>query len=270
MNRAQLFPVDGHVHFHSLERVAPTLDAAAANFAAVSGVRTGLLGAILLVEAAGERVFEQLTHGDVTGGWSFGRVPAEPQSLIAQSGNSRIAVICGRQIRCARGLEVLALGTVARFPEGEGLEATIEHVHSAGVLAAVPWGFGKWTGGRGNQVRELFQRRAPDWVFVGDNGGRIEWLGLPALLRMASETGFRVLPGTDPFPFGGDHRRVGGFGFFAATAPDPEHPWTDLRACLESQAVSPPAYGKALNPARFVVNQFWIQVHNRMHRKAAA
>jgi len=165
---------------------------------------------------------------------------------------------------------VLALGTVARFPEGEPLEATVDRVQAAGTLAAVPWGFGKWTGQRGAQVRQLFGQRAPDSLFVGDNGGRVELLGLPALVRTARDAGFRVLPGTDPFPFGGDHRRVGGFGFTVGVDPDPERPWSDLRACLEAGAGSPLAYGRALDPLRFVFNQAWIQVHNRMKPKAAA
>lgn len=270
MNGRLALPVDGHVHFHRLEQVGPTLDAAAENFARFCGARTGWLGAILLVEAAGERVFERLLDSRSAGPWQFARVPAEPQTLIAQTGSAKIAVVCGRQVRCARGLEVLALGTVARFKEGQPLDETIEHVQAAGSLAAVPWGFGKWTGARGRQVHELFLHRPPASIFVGDNGGRIEWLGLPALVRTASEAGFRILPGTDPFPFGGDHRRVGAFGFVAAVEPSLECPWTDLRTWLEAQVASPPAYGRALNPARFIVNQVWIQVHNRIHRKAAA
>jgi hypothetical protein len=264
------FPVDGHVHFHRPECVGPTLDAAAANFARVSGRASGLVGAVLLVEAARENVYAQLAEAGELGGWRFSPVAAEPQSLVASRGRRQVAVVCGRQIRCARGLEVLALGTVDRFPEGESLEATVDHVRAAGVLAAVPWGFGKWTGQRGAQVRRLFEQRPPDSMFVGDNGGRVEQLGLPELIRTARDAGFRVLPGTDPFPFGGDHHRVGGFGFAADFEPDLEHPWAELRTWLEARAASPAAYGRALGPFRFVFNQAWIQVYNRMKPKAAA
>ena len=264
------FPVDAHVHFHHPSRVGLTLDAAAANFSRVSGRASGLLGAVLLVESARENVYAQLADAGEVGGWRFASVAAEPQTLLAAAGDARIAVVCGRQVRCARGLEVLALGTVERFPEGEPLEATVDRVWAAGVLAAVPWGFGKWTGQRGAQVRELFRQRSPDLLFVGDNGGRVELLGLPELVRTARDSGFRVLPGTDPFPFGRDHRRVGAFGFMAALHPDLAHPWADLRAWLESQSASPAAYGRALGPFRFVFNQAWIQVYNRMKPRAVA
>ena len=264
------FPVDGHVHFHRLEQVAPTLDAAAANFTRVSGREAGLSGAILLVQTARERVFERLLETGAMGDWRFSAVAAEPQTVIAQSGPVSIAVVCGQQIRCERGLEVLALGTVKRYPEGRPLEETLDLVVGDGTLAAVPWGFGKWTGQRGELVRGLFRRRSPDAMFVGDNGGRVQALGMPALVRTASEAGFRVLPGTDPFPFGGDHRRVGAFGFLAATEPGMDQPWTGLRHWLESNAGSPAAYGRALGPVRFVFNQVWIQVYNRTLRKAAA
>jgi hypothetical protein len=261
-------PVDGHVHFHRAGRVGPTLDAAAVNFGLVSGRSTGLVGAVLLVEAARENVFARMVEAGELGGWRFTPVAAEPQTLVAQSGDVQIAVVCGRQVRCARGLEVLALGTLARFPEGEPLEVTVDRVEAANALAAVPWGFGKWTGQRGAQVRELFQQRAPESLFVGDNGGRVELLGLPKLVRTARDAGFRVLPGTDPFPFGGDHRRVGGFGFTVQAEPDPRRPWSDLRASLEAGAGSPKAYGRALGPVRFAFNQIWIQAYNRMNAKA--
>ena len=264
------FPVDGHVHFHRPELVGPTLDAAAENFARVSGRDSGLAGAILLVQSIREHVFEKLLEAGSLGGWEFNAVPAEPETVIARSGSREIAVVCGQQIRCDRGLEVLALGTVQRYPEGRPLGETLDLVIQQGDLAAVPWGFGKWTGQRGEYVRELFQERPSASVFVGDNGGRIQWLGLPSLVRTAREAGFRVLPGTDPFPFGSDYRRVGAFGFTAAIEPGQERPWAEIREWLESKPDSPAGYGNALGPLRFVLNQLWIQVYNRAARRAAA
>lgn len=259
-------PVDGHVHFHRLGRVEATLDAAAGNFGLVSGAREGLLGALLLVESAREQVFR---HLDCQGTWVFSGVPDEPATCIASRGAQQIAVICGRQIRCERGLEVLAYGTRERFPEGEPLCRTLQRVIDAGALASVPWGFGKWAGSRAAVVRELLGSQATNSVFVGDNGGRVRQLPEPKLLRAARQAGFRVLPGSDPFPFGGDEERVGAYGFMVEPV-DPAHPWADLRRWLESQKESPPAYGNALGFPRFLFNQVGIQIYNRMYAGAVA
>ena len=60
----RIWPVDGHVHFHELDLVAPMLDAAAANFRAIGGDSPRLLGALLLAQARTEAVFE-LLEGEV-------------------------------------------------------------------------------------------------------------------------------------------------------------------------------------------------------------
>jgi hypothetical protein len=78
-----------------------------------------------------------------------------------------------------------------------------------------------------------------------------------------------VLPGTDPFPFGGDYRRVGGFGFFAETPIDEQAPWASLRSWLDELQQSPTSFGHALGPVKFVVNQFGIQIYNRFFRSKA-
>jgi hypothetical protein len=266
----RLLPVDGHVHFHSLDRVAPTLEWACRNFEHYGVAGQRLLGALLLVESARETVFERLQALEEAGSWSFRSVAGEPATLIAASGLGTLAVVCGRQVRCERGLEVLAYGTLQRFDEGEPIGATLERVVASGAMAALPWGFGKWRGGRAGVIRDLLRSADPGHVFVGDNGGRVHQLPEPRLLQAARAAGFRVLPGSDPFPFGGDEARVGAYGFLADIDPSPERPWTDLRAWIEARSESPAAYGKALGVTRFVFNQLAIQVYNRVYARAAA
>jgi hypothetical protein len=259
-------PVDGHVHFHSAERVAMTLDAAADNFRRVRGAGTGdCLGALLLTQAGGERVFEALRDQPSCGDWRIRPVPDEEQSLLAERGETAIAVVCGRQVRCERGLEVTALGTTEEFADGRPLEDTIRELRASGALVSLPWGFGKWMGARGEQVRRALHQNDSAALAVCDNGSRLQLLGRPKLVQEAAALGYRVLPGTDPFPFGGDHRRAGSFGFLAAE-PGRDRPWQDLRAWLDAQESSPPAYGAALGPVRFVINNVGIQFRNRRKR----
>jgi len=256
--------VDAHVHFHQSRLVEPTLDSAMANFSRIAAPEGHLAGALLLAESSREHVFERLAETAPFGRWRINPVADEPQTVIAETGGHKIAIICGRQIRCGLGLEVLALGTTARHPDGGEVEETIDLVRSCGALPVVPWGFGKWIGRAGRRIRELFDSQSPESLFAGDNGGRLQILGLPKQLNLARRGGFRVLPGTDPFPFGADYRRVGGFGFLAAMEPDPTHPWQSLRSALAGTTCSPEPYGRALPPVRFLFNQGWIQVHNRI------
>ena len=263
-------PVDGHVHFHRSERVTATLDAAAANFRAIGSSRSACVGALLLTEAAGERVYNHIRERDLAGPWRIEPCAAETQSLICHGTDGWIVVVSGRQIRCERGLEVAALGTTEEFSEGRPLAETILAVTESGALAVLPWGFGKWMGGRGKLVRRMIEHHAPSDFAVGDNGGRLGWLGQPALVRAAAQRGFRVVPGTDPFPFGNDFRRVGAFGFFVDSVPAMNAPWSDLSRGIAAKTGSLPRYGKALDPARFMVNQVGMQFYNFAKRRSAA
>jgi hypothetical protein len=264
-DRVQRFPVDAHVHFHRTERVAQTLDRAVANLASVAGRDSGLIGALLLAESAEERVFRTLRTGGFRT-WHFESVAADPASLIAESSGRRLLIVCGRQIRCEHGLEVLALGTEAEFADGADLVETVRRVRADGALAVVPWGFGKWLGARGARVRELFEADRGGDLYVGDNGGRLASFGLPALVTEAERSGHRILPGSDPFPFAGDHRRVGAFGFIASVPVESAAPWTALRAWVDARPGSPEAYGQALGAGRFAINQLAIQIYNRVRK----
>ncbi len=202
-------PVDGHVHFHDIRTSRSDARRGRANFAAVSPENRALRGVLLLTQAAGEHVFEQLSGGTVRGGWRFEGVVAEPETVLARKNGVAIAIVCGRQVKSRNGLEVLALGTCRQFADGREIEQTLADVRGSGAMAVIPWGFGKWLGARGTRVRTVLDANGESAVSVGDNGGRLAAWGVPALVRDSERRGFRVVPGTDPFPFGGDYRRVG-------------------------------------------------------------
>jgi len=253
-----------------IDLVEPTLEAAAMNFVGLAPRANPIAGMLLLAESARERVFERLDASRAFGQWSIRLVPEEPQTVIASREDREIVIVCGRQIRCANGLEILALGTTAQYPEGCRPMETIARVRSDGATPVFPWGFGKWVGRARGVVSDLFSASPPHEFFAGDNGGRLRLLGVPKQLKAASRNGFLVLPGTDPFPFLNDYRRVGSFGFFADFAPDLAHPWRSLQSWLESKSGCPEPYGHALGVFRFAFNQSWIQLHNRVLRRGAA
>jgi hypothetical protein len=256
-----VWPVDGHVHLHDLELVAPMLDAAAGNFRAVTG-NSRAFGVLLLTQAARETVFERLQSVTRVGDWRISPCVEESVSLIADRQDLSLAIVCGRQLRAEDGLEVHALGTCATFSDGLGFAESVDAVRATDALAVIPWGVGKWLGRRGSRVKSVMQSRSVRELFVGDNGGRLALLGEPPTLRGFRRLGFRVLPGTDPFPLQRDLGRVGSFGFLADVGPATSSPWRRLRTWLLSRPESPPPYGAALNPATFVYNQAGLRLRN--------
>jgi hypothetical protein len=265
----QAWPVDGHVHFHELELAAGVLDAAAENFRAFARDPSSSSGGLLLAQAAGERVFEMLQARQRIGGWRISQARDEAQSLIAQRDGAMLAIVCGRQVRAADGLEVLALGTCRTFPDRLGFPESLAAVLESDALAVLPWGFGKWLGARRARVEAAAERTGSGKVFVGDNGGRLGLAGTPRLIASLRQRGFRVLPGTDPFPVGNDMQRVGRYGFLADVDPDVRAPWRRLRAWLESRDASPPGYGRTLGSIAFVTNQVGLRLRKFAPRRAA-
>jgi len=259
----QKWPVDAHVHFHAFARAAQTLDSAAANFQTVGGRRDGLVGALLLAQASDERVFETLRETAGVGAWRLAPARDEAETLVAHRDAERIAIVCGRQVRTEGGLEVLGLGTGAEFPDRLPLPEAVRAVQASGALTVLPWGFGKWLGQRGRRVAALLDDCRAGKLFVGDNGGRMRALPLPAGIRKAESNGIIVLRGSDPFPIVADHRRAGAFGFFAEMPPPESAPWRALRDWLLARRQSPQPYGRACGLVRFTINQVGIQLYRK-------
>jgi hypothetical protein len=263
------WPVDGHVHLHAPSLVEETLDAAALHFAAAGGARRGLLGALLLTQMSRERVFETLAERSHVGRWSLARAAGEDVTLIATHDERQLALVCGRQVRVRGGIEISGLGTTAKFADGAGLADTIEAVRASGALMMMPWGFGKWTGARGRDARDAMLAHR-DSLFVGDSGCRLSLARTPPLVTLARAEGMGVIAGTDPFPFLGDHRRVGSFGFLLDSVPPVEAPWRHVRARLESGQRQPPIYGRPTGLGRFLTNQLGVHLANRMRKVSPA
>lgn len=258
-------PVDAHVHFYSVARAERALNGAMRNFSALRPTGgTGIQGCLLLAESAGENVFSALVQVGRTGRWCIRETHDEPHSAIASGPTGQVAIIAGRQVRTAENLEVLALGTSRNYPDGMDLPTALEAVHDSGALAVVPWGLGKWTGRRLELLTSLLDWVQPESIFLGDNGGRLGIIDAPPLLVTAANNGFRVLPGSDPFPLPGDWKRVGSYGFRAEIDLPERDPWRVLRDWLKSRQSSPVPYGRPLGLFRFLVNQVGIHGYQRL------
>lgn len=257
--------VDGHVHLQDGFGIDAVLSAAAGHFAAASAT-TGATpkGVLLLSEIAGTDRFAELLG--TTGDWQFSET-GEPQSRLAQRGpdGAQIAVVSGRQVISAEGLEVQALGTRAQFADETPLDQLLEEIPASGALAVLPWGVGKWSGRRGARIADLVaEGPTRPGLFLADSGVRPAALARPALLAQGEATGWRVLAGTDPLPLSGEDGKPGRFGFRVDGPFDPRRPFAALAAWLGALSMSPPTYGQLERPLTFLRQQVQMQLRKRL------
>lgn len=257
--------VDAHVHFHHCFDRDAFLDAALANFrrgAEELGIGESFLGCLLLTEMTGERALQRLRNGEA-GRWRF-EPTAEPSSLIARRSpdGERLLVIAGRQIRTREGLEILALLSTEEFPDGLPFRDALARVRWSGAVPVLPWGFGKWWFYRGALIEGFLRRPEPQWLFLGDNGGRPA-VGSPRLLREAGRRGVPVLPGSDPLPLPEHADRAGSYGFLVKDGVEESRPAAALRRWLRDLAEQPPTFGGCQSLARFCRDQMALRLRRR-------
>jgi hypothetical protein len=255
---------DTHVHFHPCFEEGPFLNAAADSLSADSWTG-GLVGAALcLTESHGDNWFARLAHleeGDELEGtqWRLFKTAEENSVVVVDKRERKLAVIAGRQIVCREKLEVLALGYRELPEDGQPIRDVLCEVDQAGAVPVLPWGFGKWTGDRGKVVQKLIVD-PPCGFAIGDNGGRLAMLGEPELFAIARDKGFCILPGTDPFPFHWDGRRVGSFGMEWRGGLEPDTPYESLKALISEKGSAGERFGRLESLPAFIRNQIAIQL----------
>ncbi|MFP4222644.1 MAG: hypothetical protein ACLFVN_01080 [Phycisphaeraceae bacterium] len=261
--------VDAHVHIHPGIRLVELLDAAAANFRA--GARQvqladGVPGCLMLAESAGVHRFAELAGAAESriGRW-WVHSTQEPTSLLCETeGEPVLAVVAGRQTVTAEQLEVLGWGVRTGVADGRPIEPTIEHIERLGGVPVLPWGLGKWIGRRGRVVRDLLDRYPPGRLYVSDNGGRLRGTLLPAPLRKAVARGRWNVPGSDPLPLPGQHRRAGSYGLVLRERFEPVQPLASVVAGLGRTSGQPECYGRRSGPRQFLASQAKMQWRKRM------
>ena len=238
--------IDGHTHLYDCHSPGAVLEGAAETFGAAGralGIESAsYLGVMVLVDPAGVDGYGRL-RGWEASGWSVS--PAGACALVATrtSDAARLLVVGGRQIRAGNGLEVLAYGIRDEFTDGGSLQERVEDVLDRGGLPVVPWGFGKWLGGRGRDVESLLRSSLARHVLLADSYTRPERAPEPGSFGLAEDLGVAVLAGTDPLPFPGQESRVGRYGFLLEMSAEAEDPAGELCGRLTALNRSPERYG---------------------------
>lgn len=269
MSTSNRVRADTHVHFHACFAEGPFLDAAATALADEKlGSQTHAV--LCLTESHGANWFSRLLEAEegVAIGDSDWRISetSERNSIIASDSRGHdLVIVAGRQIVCQEGLEVLALGYRPEIDDGQEIRAVMQHVEGVGAIPVLPWGFGKWLGVRGDLVRELIEK--PPCKFVlGDNGGRLAAVAEPKLFGKARDSHVAILPGTDPFPFRWDGRRVGSYGMEWVGPFDLRTPFASLKALILDESAPGQRFGRLESVPSFVRNQIAIQLRRLTNR----
>jgi hypothetical protein len=104
-------------------------------------------------------------------------------------------------------------------------------------------------------------------VFLGDNGGRLAFGPLPALLREARKRGLPVVPGSDPLPFASQAERAGRYGFVLTAEIDDDHPARTVVQYLLSRKDQPCPFGRLTPLPAFLISQLRMQWRGRSRRQ---
>ncbi|HEY6454177.1 MAG TPA: hypothetical protein VIY90_02740 [Steroidobacteraceae bacterium] len=272
---APVLLVDTHVHIYDCYDLDALFDAAARNFAQAAG-RLGVStaprqGMLLLTETVNDHYFDALAAGERSPSrWSVQKT-SEPAVLkLACSGQSDLWLVAGRQIATREDLEVLALGTTERFPDGRPISESLAAVDQSAAMTALPWGFGKWWGHRGTIIGQLMAAARDRPLYSGDNGGRLAWSTQPQLLKVGEQRGHKVLPGTDPLPFPGQELRVATYGILISDWDASRPPLAQLTARLGLPSEKPVQFGGLTGLVPFVRLQIAMQLRKRARRGVAA
>jgi hypothetical protein len=272
--RARVLFVDTHVHIYPVFDLDALLDSAVENFARAAHT-LGLAaspreGMLLLTETVNDHAFEALASGELRPRRWQVAATAEPAVLrLTHEKQAPLWLVAGRQIATREDLEVLALGTTARFPDGEPLESSVAAADQSAALTALPWGFGKWWGARGAMIERVMRTPRARPLYLGDNGGRLALSTRPQLLRSGESFGLKVLPGTDPLPFAGQESRVGTFGMLLQEWDPGARPLAQFARRLGELPRSPAQFGRLTGVVPFVRLQIAMQLRKRARRGVA-
>lgn len=272
-DESQLVLADAHVHIYNCFNLKDFCNSALSNFgrAAYNQKIDDFQSVLLLTETSNESYFEQLHQSAQSGknpieGWSINLTEEACSLRITNSANQSLFIIAGSQIIVEEDLEVLALATTQRLPDGLPLAKVIHEVVHYNGIPVIPWGFGKWMGRRGKLLSELLEGSLPV-LFLGDNSGRPNFWVYPPHFIQAKARQFHVLPGTDPLPFRSEVDRPGRFGFSMQGSLDPHRPAASLKQRLLDPNLQIQTYGSLENPFRFFRNQISMQIVKRTRKK---
>lgn len=242
---------DTHVHLYRREDIRPALDAAERNFRS-AGAALDDCGLLMLADPAHVDAFEWIRQDlspdtevvESASDWTVVEQPDDHTLRLSKSGRMMLVVLSGEQAISSENLEVLVFPPLALKPKSVPAASIVSQSASASGTAILPWGVGKWLGGRGREVAKMIDCGSENPVILADNGGRPSLWPRSGLLNAAKSAGLPVVTGTDPLPLPGESDRIGSFGVISRTESTEGWGHLDFLEHLASSSQSP--YGRPM------------------------
>ena len=234
--------IDSHVHLHSIAGAMEALRIARDRLS-----RNGRTGVVMLAERQGFDILNALRDNLLA--------TSELESFWLDEERT-LLILAGSQIISSEKLEILALATRAKLPDGLPAEQVIAEMTAADAIVVLPWGVGKWLGKRGALVDRLIAAARPGMLLLGDNGGR------PGFWPVRQfKSGLSVLSGSDPLPLPGWPDGVAKLASLIDADLSADAPAASLKRALRDPAASIGRMGRLASPFRFIMDQTRLRLH---------
>ena len=201
---------DTHVHIYPCYDLQAFSEMLEHNLKRVGTGQTIRLG--FLTERHDCNFFDDIKAGKGDLSQLCGNIQLAPDesSLIRDNGSGEKCILLpGRQVVAKERIEILALATTAKIPDGMLAADTVTMILDNGGVPVVAWAPGKWFGERGNVVRNLLDSFNPARLLIGDSSMRPTVWTEPLIMRDARKRGYRIIAGSDPLPFAGEENMAG-------------------------------------------------------------
>ncbi len=243
-----LTALDAHVHIYPFHDAALLLRTLHAN---LLGHTQADATAALLAERHDCDAFDALAASAPPG--LACTLSADGSCLSIETGSRpALLLFAGRQVVTSERLEILALLTRSRIPDGVPARETVSRILAAGGVPVVSWAPGKWFFARGRVVRALLDAFTPGKLLLGDTSLRATLWPTPRLMRAAANRGFHVLCGSDPLPVPGEEGWAGRYATVIEGAFDPAAPTASMRRLL-FEGGTPRPCGRRASALRMVL-----------------
>lgn len=258
--------VDSHVHVYDCFDPERFFSAAIRN---MNRCEESVHKLLLLTEGKENDFFSRFKENDIRFKNSTYRfVPTkEACALVLMENDKPLCwVLAGRQIVTRENLEVLALASDQKIPDGLPIREVLDKLLAEKSLAVLAWGVGKWFFGRGKIIRDIIAGYRSPSLLIGDNSARPRLWPKPKLFKLAARAGFAVINGSDPLPFPQEESRVGSYGFVLEGAFDAQRPAASLKNLLTSGEKSIQFFGKRDSTFQFFRRQARMFLKKYMKR----
>lgn len=260
---------DLHVHFHKKYNEELFFNSIKNNFQKFykENDSSNLYNVICLTESSGISFFDELslTEKEVNN-WSFTHTNSNNAILAQHKSGFKLFIIAGRQIVTEENLEVLAFGMVDDYKDGQPIDLVIQEVISGGFIPIIPWGFGKWSGKRGEVVDKIIKENKYHPLFLGDNGNRPSFIKLSPIFETAKAKNVHNLQGSDPLPFSNEESRPGSFGVLIEESLDVDNPYESFSRILKKEKLKLSTYGELESIYKFFKHQIGMQIVKRLRK----